>query len=498
MRRSSFFPTLFVFAALLPFLFLSIYLYNNWPALSLSCEKGADHELMGISVELAKSGQALTGPYSRFGFRHPGPLMPYLYAAFERALPAQSTPMGEHLVAQAIMNASLMVIVGWWCVRFLRPRWMALVSFPLSYLVIWGPGGPFFHDYWNPSVTMAPMLVAVLSAAALSVGALGWIVPFTLSAAILCSSHLSSLPLVACLSLVAFILTLRRGVTISHLRKHRWAFVVALAIGLLTALPVAVEALTQPNFGNLGAIAQFQSGLDSTKSLASSARFVGTYFTRGLFAALPPSLALAAALGSVLVIAWFSSGALRTLALLCVAVTAAAVLSATRISGNFEPYLLRSMLGVVAAVQLSITASIIHLLRSRLHILRPGLVLAVSLGALWLQLPRTFTPRQQSCGQIAEPFIQALAPERGDAYRLAIEDQEAWPFSAPLALSLLRGGSQVCVDDKWRYLFDSALTCSWPSNQGKTYRTLHLYRNLPSEPPVASRSFKGPLNWMLW
>jgi hypothetical protein len=193
------------------------------------------------------------------------------------------------------------------------------------------------------------------------------------------------------------------------------------------------------------------------------------------------------------------------LAIICASASLAAIVSATRIAGNFEPYLLRSMLGVVAASQLLFAVVALDLARRyspktwHLHpLLGSRAALALSLISLWALFPKTFTPRPQMCGQIAAPFIEALAPTPGASYRLEIGDQDAWPFAAPFALALLRQGNEVCVDEQWRYLFDTALTCSWIGERSASFQTVYLYRNLPTNPPSTPHTFKGPLNWMLW
>jgi len=500
---------LIIYAAIIPLAFLSCYLWLNYEALAHSCEKGADHELMGVAIELAKQGQALTGPYSRFGFRHPGPLMPYLYAFFEFALPGASTPMGKHLIGQALLNTGFMILVGWWCTQFVRPRWLALLSFSLCAMVMWGPGRPFFHDYWNPSVTMAPMLGALLSAAAVARGRLGWIVPLTFSGAILCSSHLACIPIYGALVVGALGLFLKRGNIGMQIRRNLLPLSAALIILFGAVLPVLIEAAATAQYGNIGAIYRFQSAATGTKPLGAALEFVGSYFTGGIFSllSLSPVLTLLLTIMSLLILAYLSQGFMRDLAFLCALVTIVAVFSATRVSGNFEAHLLRCMLGTAAASQLVFAAFVTKKLRvfashlpraSRLQ-LAPFFVLAAWIFYAGIPLSKQFTPRYEQCGRIAQPFMDALSPQHGDFYRLAIEDQDAWPFAAPLGLSLLRAGADICVDEKWRYLFDSALTCAWQENlQGRAPRTLRLYRNPPADLPTTEHVFKGPLNWMLW
>ncbi len=467
---------------------------------------------MGISIELAKRGEALTGAYSRFGFRHPGPVMSYYYALSESAwstlAPGTSTPMGMHLVAQVLFNiACLLVVAYWFTTNFpiLRRAGLSCAVVPISFLAWWGAGRTFLHDYWNPTVTIAPMMVFLLSGASLLAGKLRWLPFFCLSGVVLVHSHLSAAPLALmawAIVIVGSTLRIRaehRSI-LSALRKYKFSCLSALAILSLGLTPPLIEALTVPQFGNVGAIVASLSNGVPSGSLSAAFHWIGGYFTFQL--PIPKVLALLLSSLLLVLIAVRTRNESRYAAILCLSVIIAALLSASQVRGQWDPYILRSMLGVSAVSLLLVFFSTCTAVFRQIEACPSGrigiLTLLFSVACGYALLPKPFTPRAQKCGRIAKPFIDALQPKATDYFRLEISDHAAWPFAAPFGLSLLRHGASFCVSEEWRYLFDSALVCRSSSDQP---RLLVVYRAFPDPLPERlqqMQSFTGPINTLFW
>lgn len=516
----------------------TVYLAMNWIPISRSCEKGADHELMGIAVELASEGNALTGPYSRFGFRHPGPVMAYYYAAWEALLTSLNsdiTPMGSHLIGQVALNLFWIGLAIWW-MWSLSPRARSLspLAIPVILLVWSNTGRPFLHDYWNPSVTMGAMLGLICSLSLVGGGSSGAL-PFAVGASVvLVHSHVGTIPLVALawsiLILRSFFSRVQPWSASRDLRKGPWAissssFLLSLAIAGTGLLPILWESLIAPDYGNLGKLSSVLSAETSVATWIDGVTRTAHYFD--VFGTGYPVLSLVAVLSFLLLTRHSSAPAQKDATFLVISLTLCSFILTRHTRGEWDPYLLRSMYGVVAVASLLILVQVADLVSSdrirspltRLGVLvgqplprRTFPLLTVSLlrvplfsvpfilagTASVLLLSSGFKPPPQKCGSIARPFLRVLKREPTRTYRLVIGDHAAWPFAAPLALALLRNDFSLCVDPEWRYLFDTALVCT--ESQRKWPR-LVVYRSVPEPLPpevAALESFKGPLNTIFW
>jgi hypothetical protein len=102
----------------------------------------------------------LVGPYSRFGWNHPGPLLFWVLAVPYRALGGASSSL---LVGAAAVNAvalGALVAFAWRRGRLpLVALAVALVGLMATHL-----GPAFLRDPWNPSVTVLPFLLFVVLA----------------------------------------------------------------------------------------------------------------------------------------------------------------------------------------------------------------------------------------------------------------------------------------------------------------------------------------------
>lgn len=102
----------------------------------------------------------LVGPYSRFGWNHPGPLLFWLLAVPYRVLGGASSGL---LVGAAALNAAALgalLVFTWRRGRLpLVALTAALVGLMTTHL-----GPAFLRDPWNPSVTVLPFLLFVVLA----------------------------------------------------------------------------------------------------------------------------------------------------------------------------------------------------------------------------------------------------------------------------------------------------------------------------------------------
>jgi hypothetical protein len=334
-----------------------------------SAAPASDFALLELSTGEALRGTQRLGPYSRFGWRHPGPAYFYLQAPFYGASGASSASLP---VSVLIFNwLTLLAVVA--CLR----RWVEQAAVPIFALALFlvyglylGPG--FLYNIWNPAVTILPLCLFLILCAGLSCGRT-MVLPIVAGlGSFLVQTHVGYLPCVAAGALTsgALWLRLRRrdgdGVTSPH--------PMILAVATLAAfwtMPVVEQMTRDP--GNMTLILRFFSGESAGhtwgEALAIVAREIAWPWSYILFGTLPwyapyqplegwrQAVSGAFALGQIGLLAFWSvrlrePSFFRALACVSLACTIVAVLATTRVSGEIRPYVTAwiSMVGVVGSL----------------------------------------------------------------------------------------------------------------------------------------------------
>jgi hypothetical protein len=320
-----------------------------------------DHAVLELYTRQAAHGRQLLGPYSRFGFHHPGPVFFYAAVPLFRAFGDSFRGITfTAFVLNVIAVALLLRLAG----RAGTPGLLAAALSLAGFLAVRGPSWLF--SAWNPSVAALPFGVAVFALAAFAAGA-SWPLPIAMVAtSFAVQTHLGTAPaLLAAIAVTALtLLPPVRGWLGLPPRHGRRRLVAACAVSfalavLLWWLPVAEQFA--PGGGNLSHIAGFARYGAEPHALSEAVGVVGrnaTGWVAGANDEAPVLLAVPALLaGSVL--AWalarrhqpFSTA----LALLSAAGLAAAVVSALRAAGPLHGYLFRwaALLGIAVAVSLA-------------------------------------------------------------------------------------------------------------------------------------------------
>ena len=159
----------------------------------------SDGALLEIATIEALQGRQLVGPYSRFGWNHPGPL--YFYAESPWYVASGRHTAGMIAGALALNLAAAGIIAGL-CLRWLRPIPVSAVALALCVYLLRVPD--LIVSVWNPHVIMLPVVAAtVLLAAFADTGR-----PLLLFAAIAAGSfvvqtHIAMVPIVAAVGVCA-------------------------------------------------------------------------------------------------------------------------------------------------------------------------------------------------------------------------------------------------------------------------------------------------------
>ena len=347
-----------------------------------------DPAIIELQVRHVFDDLPLVGPYSRFDWFHPGPVLYYLLAIPYRLTGATS---GSLAFAAVFVNA--LAVLGILLVARRRGGLPLLVTTAVvTLLLVNGLGPQFARDVWNPHITVLPFLLLVFLAWTMSCGD-RWAAPVgAIVASFVVQTHVGyALPalVLAAGGFVGLAWSTRHPATAGDRTSSATPAARSLVrTGVITGavlsvmwLPTLVEQLDREP-GNLGKLVAFfrehgqeQSADDAWHVVASQ---VGAWpdWVRGstdlnVIGALdfthstPVPLTLVVLVGAT-VLAWRrgATDALR-LDLLTLALIIASFVAVSRIVDDVFPYLVKWTWAVGALAWIAIAWSVITALRGR-------------------------------------------------------------------------------------------------------------------------------------
>ncbi|SDG09663.1 hypothetical protein SAMN05660662_0317 [Blastococcus aurantiacus] len=426
-----------------------------------------DYAVFALVVDAIGRHEVLLGPFSRFGWFHPGPMAAYLMAAPYRLL--DGAPEALLVGAIVIGGISCVAAVGLVLRRAgLLAATSAVLVLCLTLRVL---GVDFLTEAWNPYLPVLPLLAGVLLCwTAIRGDAWGLplaVIPMSLAL----QSHVGFLApvggvgAVLALGLVVRAVRHRRGRSGRSAtapdgrpvgRPVRWivATLAAVALAVLLWLPPIIQQLTRDP-GNMTEILEYlrQGSTERSMSFTDALRAIGDEFgrlpayvvgadvpAREYLPLLVPPAAIAVGLGSFLVA--LAVGARRRnedvlwLGGLTVAVAAAGVAAIARLDGPPYSYITRwtVLVGILAwtTVALSLLPEVVAGLRRALggsqRAARPVAVLATALAAVTtavVLVTAVDTARAKLPGPDVTVLAQAVV---GDLERLGLRT----PADAPV------------------------------------------------------------------
>jgi hypothetical protein len=295
----------------------------------------------------------LLGPYSRFGWNHPGPLLYYLLVAPYRIAGSNGRALlfGTLLINGAAIAGIVVVL--------LRRGGLALTllgTFLLA-LLVRSLGGQFLWSPWNPYIPVLAFFFFVLLAWSVSVGD-WWCLPFAIGlASFIVQSHVGFAIVVAIVTVIALVFAFvdRDARAAPSCRR---AVITAAGVGFLCWIPPMLEEIFNTNGGNLHLLFNFWFSHHTTPGFVGGYRVLAQYLApwspwlgrgeginpfSGELVRSAREIPLAPFL--VLAAAWLAHRAKSReafrLAVLSGAVMVAAWYSATRIIGGVDTYLVR-------------------------------------------------------------------------------------------------------------------------------------------------------------
>lgn len=213
----------------------------------------------------------LVGPYSRFGWNHPGPALFFALAAPYRLLAGQSKGvlLGTVLIAAAATVAVVVTLL-----RVDQPKVVAAFALLVVAALVHGLGPAFLWDPWNPFVIVLPFLAFVLAvwyAASGEVRALPVAVGL---ASFVMQTHVSLAPEAVALLALATVWLIAAARDGDSRRKLRRSVLVSSGVFAVMWAPPIHQEFT-PHGGNLSTLWRFwTSSHGDTVGFASATRLL--------------------------------------------------------------------------------------------------------------------------------------------------------------------------------------------------------------------------------
>lgn len=431
-----------------------------------------DWSLLELSTYRAGRFEQALGPYSRYGWSHPGPAFFYWAAPFHLLSGRQ---FGGLALAALVLNTAWMA-VSLLAVRAaagMRATWLAS-----GVLLVWVLVYDLerLREPWNPLLMVLPVVAAAVCGAAVASG-VRWAAPVAVVAvSFALQTHLGAFPLLAAIvaaSLAGWWVFQRRSWP-----RWRWAVAVTAGAGVvLWFAPVWQQATHDP--GNLGEIVQFfrtpgeQAPLSDVVALAVR-QLAGLEWRLG-HAIGPdaglrdPTLVSVLGLGAMLIATgvvtrrahaardafWCTLGAATLLG------AVAAVVATTRATAPLMPYLTSATVGVSLLLWLCTARLASETLMSRRPARRElGAVAAVVLvllaGASVVRVAGLEgygeTTRDDDLAAMNEALLDAVGDEP-TVVGFVLADHATWPAIATGANAVTRQGSEVISPPGFEFMF---------------------------------------------
>jgi len=476
--RSKAVPGVLLTVAFVVFLCAAYWITNRDFYMSETLHEYGDLAANALQVERALQNDEYLGPYSRYHFRHPGPISFYYFAQAQRVLTAIPTPLGRTLTADLLLNATLLCLLSAWLYSSGNNSISALVfpasivcgmlSLPHVYKIY-----PAISSFWGPYMVILPVVVFIYCCSQI-VGGSSRYLPFAaITGVIALHNHIGTTSVIVPLTVLILIMTYR-----FRTRHHQHLVVpvtVSLVIVVVSFIPPLYEQLTVPQ-GNLDKLLRFMFSSASREFDLAPIGEIASYFLLRpvayvLGAARIPveSTAFQLFAGAVLVsvnvlvfptlsraLQYFCGTVWVTLALILVA--------STRIMGTVHPYLIAYTVGLVSILYAFPLGWLLdRLRRSCPRKFAPLISVLVfcgfaASGLVWIRNHPLLIPTDdRQYERIQQQFD--LVPTKPVAVILEPSgaDHDLWREMAALCLRFRRDEYKVYASDFWAFLLGEAM-----------------------------------------
>lgn len=431
-----------------------------------------DQGAIQLATDRAARFTQLVGPYSRFGWSHPGPLWFYLLAGPYRLFGGTGRALAAAtVVVTGVAAVGVVVVVS----RFggaSAGRWAAAAV--VAEVAVLGPAT--VAQVWNPVAIIVPTTLFLVLCAGLATGRWWMLVGAAAVGSFLAQTDVSTGLVVAAgggAALVSGAVRRREGAGRPLL--------VSAGVAVLLWLPPIVQQVTGSS-GNLSGVVRFfrtgpGPGVVGHHPLGAAARAVagalwpplGGRLHTGPPGAAPAALILLGALGTAMAAVVVGIRRRQTYAAALGGAGAVAVLvgvvSATRAAGPLYAYLTEWLSAAGAAILLGLVLAVTGGSGRRLVDLhRAGSAAALAAAAL-VTLAVVQPPAPPPGGAQVDAMWAAVRPALPAArpgapappVEVAVATADRWPWAAGLLVELDHAGYRPLAQADWVFLFGSQL-----------------------------------------
>jgi hypothetical protein len=439
-----------------------------------------DPALLELGVRAVGRDSVLVGPYSRFGWNHPGPLYLYWLAVPYRLLGSTYGALAVGAVLVNVAATAGIVLVAW------RRGGRALATWTGAVIVVYlAAAGPIAFDSWNPWVTILPFTLAVLLAWSLACGDL-WALPVLVGVVtFLVQTHVSYAAPVGAVTVGAIVVVAidarreRQDERLWPARRRALVRSVGIAAIVLVVLwipPIVDQLIHDP--GNLGQIFRFaregQSDNTITDGIEEVARYLGVLPARLVEGATIASAGGSAAVGWSTVLTFLAVAAAAFVALrrrqrdalvligFAALAAVAGVITVSRIVGPRFDYLVHWMTAIGAVLWIAVGAVLVApASRERVKAVKvPAWITVVAAvllvtGLGWLARDVAVAGQRADrdadrppIETMVERLERRLPPPGGGVVAMRVPQPSffAWQWVAGVVLELQRRGYDVRVE----------------------------------------------------
>lgn len=437
-----------------------------------------DDGLLEINVINATKGQQLLGPYSRYGFNHPGPFFYYLSVPLYLIFGIN----GLWLTAYLLNIVSLLIML--WCAYKLGGNaFFSIVSVVLIFYIC------FFDllatNTWNPYFTILPLGAFFFLSNYFASGKTKILPYVIIFFSLTTQSHIAYIPLCSVILVTSIIFYFKNKNT----QNWKFIFYLSAAIGLLIWLPSIWEAISSRG-GNVMKLLKYiitGNAIDD-KVVIKERSFI--YKIKALFYMISRFLSLdihpsikktvkfhsdifSYITGFAFIFVTFSlyywrnkfNRFQKVFAVLTIISIAIALFSIVSIKGHIYSYLIlwMSILGVfliISASTIFYEISLKNKVPFQKLIFKTipfAIVILVILwkGAIVYEL-QYYIPKEKyenqkqtiACNKIKDIFEADSSP-----LLLTIGKQSIWEHVVPYAAWLYRNGYDFTIEDRWLYMY---------------------------------------------
>jgi hypothetical protein len=451
-----------------------------------------DGAILELYTLQATRGIQLTGPYSRFGWHHPGPLYFYILAPLYQLTGHNSVSLQLSSLLIALSAFAGLLAVAY---RSTAPAvYFVTASLVPAYIAAFGVG--FFATPWNPYVTVAPYAVSLFVWVAFCTGG-AWALPVAVAiSSFVVQTHISYGPMVVGATATAFLVAevgpIRTILRLPRAPIYIGPGCVATTLLLTVALwtPTIVEQMIDSP-GNVTLLLQYFFSTDhQVHGLAESYRLLsqllpGPALLPWRILGIDPAQVLQ---GHLLEIATLGQVVLLHAALfvairrrlgyrtaLCAIATSQfwiALWATTHIDGTLLPYLVAWSSGLGLIQWIAIGSVVGPAIVERVNpspkwrwAIAPAVVGLATLISLGYSLPQSVISPRMSASDSA-PYLQLAGDLAGYEADMAVGpalvkvDDAAWPQAAAIVLQMAKDKIAFHVEPDWLPMFGEPLAPS--------------------------------------